>query len=141
MLLWGLVAAGGAGCGALTVRVQATPPSAEGLGAAPEGVDPAWLEGRASWYGDRFHGRTTASGEVYDMRAFTAAHRNLPFGTVVRVVRTDTLQSVVVRINDRGPFIEGRVIDLSRVAAEDIDLIRPGTAPVSLEILGWGEGR
>lgn len=91
--------------------------------------------GDASWYGERFHGRTTASGAPYDMYAFTAAHRTLPFGTVVRVTRTDTRQSVVVEITDRGPFVSGRVIDVSYAAAVDLGLVGPGHAPVELEIL------
>jgi rare lipoprotein A len=93
------------------------------------------LLGEATWYGEVHHGRPTASGEPFDMYAFTAAHKTLPFQTVVRVTRDDTRQSVVVRINDRGPYGEGRVIDLSRAAAEEIDLIRPGHVPVTIEIL------
>lgn len=99
------------------------------------GVDADELEGDATWYGERHHGRTTASGEPFDMHDYTAAHRTLPFGTLVRVVRQDTRQSVIVRINDRGPYGPGRVIDLSRRAAEDIDLIRPGHRPVWIELL------
>lgn len=99
------------------------------------GIDPDELVGEATWYGERHHGRTTASGEPFDMYDLTAAHKTLPFGTVVRVVRDDTRQSVVVRINDRGPYGAGRVIDLSRAAAEEIDLIRPGHVPVTIEIL------
>ena len=98
------------------------------------------LVGRASWYGDRYHGRSTASGEIYDMHALTAAHKTLPFGTVVRVTRTDNRMSVVVKINDRGPFSEGRVIDLSRAAAEEIDMIERGVVDVTLEVLSWGNG-
>ena len=71
----------------------------------------------ASWYGPKFHGRLTASGEVYDMEALTAAHRTLPLGTYVRVRRVDGGGQVVVRINDRGPFVRGRIIDLSRAGA------------------------
>lgn len=97
--------------------------------------------GKASWYGDRFHGRSTANGERYDMHAMTAAHKTLPFGTVVRVVRADTRQSVVVRVNDRGPFSAGRIIDLSRAAAAEIGMIQRGTADVELEILAWGDGQ
>ena len=88
--------------------------------------------GPASWYGDRHHGRRTASGEVFDMNALTAAHKTLPFGTRVRVFNPATGQQVVVRINDRGPFTGGRIIDLSRAAAERIGLIRAGVAPVVL---------
>ena len=91
--------------------------------------------GIASWYGPGFHGRTTANGETYDMYAMTAAHKTLPFETWVRVVNLDNSESTVVRINDRGPFIEGRVIDLSRTAAEDISMVGPGTARVQLLIV------
>lgn len=88
--------------------------------------------GHASWYGPRFHGRLTASGERYDMYALTAAHKTLPFGTVVRV-RSEVLgREVDVRINDRGPFAPGRVIDVSRAAAEALGLVGVGVAEVSL---------
>lgn len=96
-------------------------------------------EGVASYYADKFHGRTTASGERYDKTKHTAAHRTLPFGTVVRVSNEETGQSTVVRINDRGPFVPNRIIDLSRAAAEDIDLIKRGTAKVKVEIVGKEE--
>jgi peptidoglycan lytic transglycosylase len=92
-------------------------------------------EGLASWYGHPFHGRSTSSGETYNMYDFTAAHRTLPFGTQVRVHDLENGQTVVVRINDRGPFIEGRIIDLSQVAAQAIHMVGPGTALVRLEIL------
>ena len=88
--------------------------------------------GIASWYGPGFHGRRTANGEVYDMLALTAAHKKLPFGTVVEVHNLDNGKSVVVRINDRGPFIRGRVIDLSRTAADAIEMLGPGTARVEI---------
>lgn len=93
------------------------------------------LQGRASWYGEYFHGRTTSNGEVYDMHAFTAAHRTLPFGTRVRVTNQDNGRQVVVRINDRGPFVAGRDIDLSRAAATLLEMVDTGTAPVLLEVL------
>ena len=76
--------------------------------------------GTASWYGDKFHGRRTANGERYDMYAYTAAHKTLPFGTILRVTNLDNNKSILVRVNDRGPFVRGRIIDLSRVAAKDI---------------------
>jgi rare lipoprotein A len=91
--------------------------------------------GEASWYGGKFHGRTTASGERYDMDQLTAAHRSLPFGSRVRVTNPATNESVVVRINDRGPYAGNRVIDLSRAAARKVRLIGPGVAPVKLEVL------
>ncbi|HDC92352.1 hypothetical protein DRJ58_02940 [Candidatus Acetothermia bacterium] len=91
--------------------------------------------GIASWYGPGFQGKTTANGELYDMFAYTAAHKTLPFGTVVRVVDLETGRSVVVRINDRGPFIPGRIIDLSYAAAKELGIIARGTARVGLIIL------
>ena len=93
------------------------------------------LSGVASWYGGRFHGRKTANGERYDMHKLTAAHKTLPFGTKVRVTNSRTGQSVVVRINDRGPFVGSRVIDLSRGAASAVGMIEAGVARVKLEIL------
>lgn len=91
--------------------------------------------GQASWYGPGFHGRRTANGERYNQNAMTAAHRSLPFGTRVRVTNLNNGRSVVVRINDRGPFIRGRVIDLSRAGAGAIGMISSGVAPVRLEVL------
>jgi len=92
--------------------------------------------GTASWYGGKFHGRRTASGETYNQNALTAAHRTLPFGTEVVVTNENTGKSVVVRINDRGPFTGGRIIDLSRQAATAIGMINSGTARVKLEVIG-----
>ncbi|MDR0826442.1 MAG: septal ring lytic transglycosylase RlpA family protein [Desulfovibrio sp.] len=89
-------------------------------------------EGVASWYGPDFHGKTTANGERYDMFGMTAAHKLLPFGTKVLVTNRENGKSVVVRINDRGPFVSDRVIDLTRTAAERIGMIAKGTAPVIL---------
>lgn len=76
--------------------------------------------GTASWYGDKFHGRRTANGERYDMHAYTAAHKSLPFGTILRVTNLDNNKSILVRVNDRGPYVRGRIIDLSHAAADDI---------------------
>jgi rare lipoprotein A len=95
----------------------------------------ARMRGRASWYGYRFHGRTTASGERFNAGAYTAAHRSLPFGTRVRVTNLRNGQSVVVRINDRGPYVGGRVIDLSKAAARAIGMVYSGTAPVRMEVI------
>lgn len=89
-------------------------------------------EGIASWYGPNFHGKLTANGEKYDMYGLTAAHRTLPFNTLVRVVNKSNGKSVTVRINDRGPYAKNRIIDLSRRAASEIDMLGPGTAPVEL---------
>lgn len=102
---------------------------------ATDGRSGSVQTGLASWYSDSLHGRTTASGEPYDKNAMTAAHRALAFGTKVKVTRRDTGRSVVVRINDRGPFVEGRIIDLSRRAAEDLDMIRAGVIEVRVEVL------
>jgi rare lipoprotein A len=91
--------------------------------------------GVASWYGPNFHGKTTSSKEIYDMHDLTAAHKSLPFGTYVVVTNLNNGKSVTVRINDRGPFVKGRIIDLSYAAAKAVDMIGKGTAPVKLEIL------
>lgn len=104
------------------------------LAAAPALADPS--SGAASWYGPGFDGRRTANGETFDQNALTAAHRTLPFGTQVRVTYQGTGESVVVRINDRGPYAPGRVIDLSREAAEEIGLLGAGVGEVTLEVLG-----
>lgn len=94
------------------------------------------FSGWASWYGPGFHGNPSASGEPFNQNAMTAAHRSLPFGTRVKVTNTNNGRSVVVRINDRGPFIHGRIIDLSTAAAQVLGLIQSGVAPVRLEVLG-----
>lgn len=91
--------------------------------------------GIASWYGPKFHGNLTANGEKYDMYGLTAAHRTLPFNTVLRVENRDNGKSVVVRVNDRGPFAKNRIIDLSKKAAQEIDMIGNGTANVRLILL------
>lgn len=116
--------------------------------AAPEVVQPAEQEesetkeltevqhGQASWYGGKHHGRRTASGERFDKNKLTAAHRTLPFGTVVRVTNSKNDKSVVVRINDRGPFgKKRRIIDVSEAAAEKLGMIRSGVVPVTVEVL------
>lgn len=95
-------------------------------------------EGNASWYGVPFHGRRASNGEVYDMNKLTAAHRTLPFDTVVRVTNLSNGKATVVRITDRGPFVDNRIIDLSMAAAREIDSIGPGVVPVRLEILSAG---
>ena len=91
--------------------------------------------GKASYYGREFHGKATASGEKFNMHALTAAHKTLPFGTVVRVTHRGNKKSVVVRINDRGPFVAGRVIDLSYAAAKRIDLLAAGVADVEIVVI------
>ena len=104
--------------------------------ALPGGVE----EGLASWYGEPYHGRPTASGPRYDMWAMTAAHRTLPFGTVVRVTNLDSRRQADVTINDRGPFVAGRILDLSRRAAEVLGAVGPGVIPVRLEVRRIGDG-
>ena len=111
-----------------------SPPSAPAR--PPAGPRLGWTEeGRASWYGKPYHGRRTASGEVYDMDGLTAAHRTLSFGTRVKVTRLDNRRSVVVRITDRGPFVQGRIIDLSRAAARKLQMVHDGVARVRIEIV------
>jgi rare lipoprotein A len=97
--------------------------------------------GKASWYGGKFHGRPTSSGEIYNMHKKTAAHKTLPLGTYVKVLNLSNKKHTVVRINDRGPFVKGRIIDLSRAAARDIDLIGPGVVDVKVVALGREVGK
>jgi rare lipoprotein A len=89
-------------------------------------------EGTASWYGPGFHGKKTASGEFYDSGALTAAHKTLPLGTIVTVVNKDNGRKTTVRINDRGPYVSGRIIDVSKAAAQQLGMMQTGTAPVKL---------
>jgi rare lipoprotein A len=98
------------------------------------------LSGKASWYGEDFQGEKTASGESFDMNAKTAAHPTLPFHSTVRVTEPKGLRSVEVRINDRGPFKRGYVIDLSYAAARELELVDSGVRKVHLEVLEWGDG-
>ena len=93
-------------------------------------------EGNASWYGNPFHGRRASNGEVYDMYKLTAAHRTLPFETMVRVTNLNNGKTTTVRITDRGPFVDNRIIDLSQAAAREIESIGPGVVPVRVEVLG-----
>ena len=92
-------------------------------------------KGNASWYGNPFHGRLTANGETYDMNQMTAAHKTLPFGSLVKVTNLKNGLSTVVRINDRGPYVEGRNIDLSYAAAQHLDMLGTGVIPVRLDII------
>ncbi|HUR79132.1 MAG TPA: septal ring lytic transglycosylase RlpA family protein [Thermoanaerobaculia bacterium] len=101
---------------------------------------PEELSGVASWYGEEFAGRTTANGEIFDPSQLTAAHRTLPFGTVLDITNPRTRQTVRVRVNDRGPYIGGRVIDLSYAAAQKIGLIEPGVGPVQIAVVRLGSG-
>ena len=91
--------------------------------------------GNASWYGRNFHGKKTASGECYNKYDFTAAHKNLPFGTLIKVTNLRNGKDVFVRVNDRGPYIGGRIVDISRAAAEAIGVQKRGVARVKLEVV------
>ncbi len=93
--------------------------------------------GKASWYGPNFHGKLTSNGEKYNMHSMTAAHKTLPMNTIVRATNQANGRSVIVRINDRGPFVESRIIDLSKQAAKELDMIKTGTTDIKLEILGF----
>jgi rare lipoprotein A len=124
----GLVSLVLAGCASGRGRLPGEPIPAQQEQAGEDEI----ARGQASWYGGKFHGRRTASGERFDMNALTAAHPKLPFGTRVRVRNPRNGREVVVRINDRGPFTGGRIIDLSRAAAEAIGLIQAGVGPVVL---------
>ncbi len=156
-LAWALLAAPLAGCSAFGYPSPLLPPAPRSASAARDvagtyevfGVRYATLSsaegyrerGLASWYGPQFDGQPTASGERYDMNAMTAAHRSLPLETCVEVKRLDTGARVVVRVNDRGPFVstDQRIIDVSYAAAKKLDLVAPGTAPVELRALDDGD--
>ncbi|HVP52134.1 MAG TPA: septal ring lytic transglycosylase RlpA family protein [Terriglobales bacterium] len=143
-----------AGCGEkkpVSARMPAPPPpitaapaplpprseksSSPAITVPPDAVPLFTETGMASWYGPPYHNRQSSNGETYDMNAMTAAHRTLPLNSVVRVTNLRSGAATVVRITDRGPFVEGRVIDLSLAAAKAIDVWRPGTAPVKLDVL------
>lgn len=111
-------------CGCVLFRREPSPPRIKP-------VEVGW----ASWYGEPFHGRKTASGEVYDMYQLTAAHKTLPLGTRVMVTHLKNDRSVMVTVNDRGPFVRGRIIDLSYVAAQSLGMIKEGVAKVRIEII------
>ena len=143
-----------AGC-AVSPRfaTKSTPSSSQGTSSAegaksdagktsrnPTGKVLLTLEGVASYYADAYNGKKTSNGETYDMNDLTAAHRTFPYGTKVRVTNLENNKSVIVRINDRGPFKEERIIDVSLAAARELDLIKAGTAKVKLEVIEWGDG-
>lgn len=123
-----------AGCGhKKRARIPSRPP---GSSRAPASVQVGQTEsGVASWYGHPYHGRAAANGEIYDMEKMTAAHRTLPFNTWVRVYDLDNNKTTEVRIIDRGPFVDGRIIDLSHAAAKEIEMIGPGVARVRIEVI------
>ncbi len=127
-----LLSAGAVSCGRRSARVQA-PVAPARVGETETGI--------ASWYGAPYHGRRTASGEVYDMERLTAAHRRLPFQTWVEVTNLENGRRVDVRITDRGPFAKGRIIDLSHAAARDIAMLGPGTAKVRIKVIAPRDAR
>jgi rare lipoprotein A len=123
----------GAVCGC---AVRTPPPAADAAVDPGRATARARVEvGLASWYGEPHHGRPTASGEIFDMTQLTAAHRTLPLGTGLRVVNLENGRAVRVRVNDRGPYVAGRILDLSRRAADALDMVEQGIARVRLEIV------
>jgi rare lipoprotein A len=130
-LLWVLVTLGVGGCVA--------PPSTPAASAPPPQPRPAAYTGRASWYGTAHHGQVTANGERYDMNALTAAHPTLPFGTRLRVVNLLNDRAVEVRVNDRGPVVPGRVLDLSYAAARALGAVGAGVVPVRFTVVPAAE--
>ena len=136
MLLGGVTACAGPPPGAVSTRPPSEPPPTREVVVTPFDIVPMRaLVGKASWYGALHHGRRTASGEVFDMNALTAAHRTLPLGTRVRVTNLWNGKAVEVRVNDRGPGIRDRLIDLSRRAAATLDAIDDGVFPVEVVVL------
>jgi rare lipoprotein A (peptidoglycan hydrolase) len=129
-----IAAAGLAGCSGSSPRFTASPAVRVETG----GSYTAYEEGMASYYADEFNGRKTSNGEIFDMNKLTAAHKSLPFNSVVKVTNLDNQLSVIVRVNDRGPFVEGRIIDLSLAAARSINMVGSGTAKVSVEVIEFG---
>ena len=98
-------------------------------------MSPSFVDGLASYYGKEHHGKKTANGEIFDMYKLTAAHRSLPFGSQVKVTNLSNQRSVIVRINDRGPYVSGRIIDLSQAAAERLEMVKAGVVRVKIEVL------
>ncbi|MHB1050937.1 MAG: septal ring lytic transglycosylase RlpA family protein [Bacteroidota bacterium] len=123
------------------VKQRSSEPAAGSVSVAPSSSPsrPAVSEGIASYYAHDFHGKKTANGEIFNMRALTAAHRSYPFNTKMRVTNLDNGRTVIVRVNDRGPFKLERITDLSLGAAEALDMTKTGTAKVRLEVLEWGK--
>lgn len=112
-----------------TVNGKTYYPTVVGVGETATGV--------ASWYGPGFHGKTTSNGETYNQNAFTAAHKTLPMNTIISVTNLDNGRKTTVRINDRGPFVDNRILDVSKAAATRLDMLQSGTAPVKLEVIGF----
>jgi rare lipoprotein A len=152
LFLFGVVISGCAGRRPLAASAPpplaplATPPAtaesakdATASAVLPSPTNPYIEEGNASWYGAPFHGRRASNGEIYDMNKMTAAHRTMAFGTMVRVTNLTNGKTAVVRITDRGPFIDNRIIDLSKAAAQAIESIGPGVVPVRLEVISGSD--
>jgi len=133
---WTAVAAAAA---AILLCAPASGPRHEPFGFVAAPVDHAsseWTQsGRVSWYGPGFHGRQTASGEIFDSGGLTMAHRSLPLGSEVRVTNLDNGRSVILRVNDRGPYVDGRIADLSRAAAKRLDFLDDGVVRARIELL------
>ena len=98
------------------------------------------FKGISSYYGPKFHGKLTANGEIFDMYGVTAAHKELPFNTTVRVTNENNDKSILIRINDRGPYVGNRILDCSFGAAKKLGFVGEGTAPVKIEVIEWGDG-
>jgi len=122
-------------------RETSSAKKAEPSRSSPSGKVLLTLEGVISYYAHDFQGKETSNGETFNMNDLTAAHRTFPFGTKVRVTNLENNKSVIVRVNDRGPFVEGRIMDLSLGAAKEIGLIKTGTTRARLEVLEWGVGQ
>jgi rare lipoprotein A len=133
-LFWASVLAASAAAAPLGPDLDALPIMPELLSESVQALG----VGQASWYGPGFHGRLTANGETYNQDGISAAHRSLPFDTLLLVTRVDTGESVVVRVNDRGPYVGGRILDLSKGAARELGILDVGVAVVRLEILEEG---
>tara|TARA_Y100000590_G_scaffold279321_1_gene313635 strand:+ start:443 stop:823 length:381 start_codon:yes stop_codon:yes gene_type:complete len=98
------------------------------------------FKGISSYYGPKFHGKLTANGEIFDMYGITAAHKEIPFNTIVRVTNENNGKTQIIRINDRGPYVDGRILDCSFGAAKKLGFVNEGTAPVKIEVIEWGDG-
>lgn len=128
-----------AGCSAAARFTSSGPPSPAPQPSSIHGKALLTVEGVASYYSTGFNGKKTASGEIFNKNALTAAHREFPFGTILRVTNLSNNESVEVTVNDRGPFKKNRIIDLSEAAARDIGMIESGTALVRIQVLKWGD--
>ena len=99
------------------------------------------MKGGSSFYAEDFHGKLTANGEIYDMYGLTAAHKTLPLNTIVRVTNISNNKSLILRINDRGPYVKGRILDCSYGAAKKLDFVNDGTTEVKVEVIEWGDNK